>query len=138
MKNIIFLITLLSLVTLQSCTKVYTIRDLYNIPGCTGPCGIRMKCEGMEVTLEAQLNDRNMLKLGRKYFLRSEDADRTISIEFAESIPDEVVHKLDQAKEEGKTIRIKGVIEGFDLSTDEYCQRAQILFIQDAGDISIM
>ncbi len=138
MKHFILTITLFGLISLQSCTKVYTIEDLYNLPGCTGPCGVRMECEGMEVTLKAKLNDRNMLKLGRKYFLRAEDADRTISVEFAESIPDDIVHKLDEAKEEGKTIQIKGVIEGFDLATKDYCQRAQILFVQSPEDISIL
>ncbi len=138
MKTILFSLLILSSLVLTSCgDQVYSIPELYNIPGCTGPCGIRMDCEGMEVTVEAKLNSRNMLKLGRKYFLRSEEADRTISIEFAESIPDDIVHKLDEAQEQGKTIHLKGVIEGFDLSTEEYCQRAQILFIQDPKDISI-
>ena len=133
-KSIYLLGISIFMLSLQSCQKVYTIEDLFNIPGCTGPCYQKMKCEGMEVTVEQLLNDRNILRAGRKVFIRSEEAEKSISVEFAENIPDEVVEKIEKNK--GKTLRVRGVIEGFDLLNPDFCQRSHVIFVQDEKDVS--
>lgn len=134
-KNNIFYILLIFVgLMFQSCEEVYTIEDLFNIPGCTGPCYQKMKCEGMEVTVEQMLTGRNVLRAGRKYFIRSEEADKSISVEFAENIPDSVIDKV--ANNTGKTLRVKGIIEGFDLLNPDFCQRSHVIFVQDEKDIS--
>ena len=132
--RLLYLLVFLSGTTFQSCEEVYTIEDLFNIPGCTGPCYQKMKCEGMEVTVEQMLTGRNVLRAGRKYFVRSEEADKSISVEFAEIISDAVIEKV--ANNTGKTLRIRGIIEGFDLLNPDFCQRSHVIFIQDEKDIS--
>ena len=129
-------LTLLVIVLIfSSCQGDYTISELFDRKDCTGPCYQRMQCEGSEITVEVTLDGSNVLQNGHMYFVRdSDDMTKTIKVEFDQAVPRETQELM--LTNIGKTARITGHIEGYDLLSPESCRRAHIIYVRSADNIS--
>jgi hypothetical protein len=127
-------VTLLSAFCFVGCESSYTISELFDKEGCTGPCYKRMPCEGERITVEVTLNGSNVLQNGHMYFVRDEeDMNKTIKVEFDKAVPTEVQELM--VTNVGKTVSVTGHIEGYDLLNPETCRRAHIIYVSNAEDI---
>ena len=132
MKKILFALTLFSI---ASCTNTVTIADLFEKEGCTGPCYKRMPCEGESVTVEIPLDGSNVLENGNMLFVKDrDDISKTIKIEFASDVPDEV--KQGFKANVGKTAYVSGHIEGYDLLNPQACKRAHIIYVDNGENVT--
>jgi hypothetical protein len=119
----------------SSCQGDYTISQLFDKKDCNGPCYQRMECEGNEITVKVTLNGSNVLQNGHMYFVRdADDMTKTIKVEFDQAVPKETQELMKTSI--GKTARITGHIEGYDLLSPESCRRAHIIYVRSADDIS--
>ena len=142
MKNIFALILLLifSIIQLDCNLQNNAIKGITNLArrsDCQGPCGKVMPCEGKSYTLEVALNGKNILFGGRTLFVRDPDNyDYTVKIEFSEEVPSE---NYMSAKEGGfKTLKVTGIVEGYDVFVHETCTRSYIFKVKKASDFSLM
>ena len=120
----------------SSCSNTYTINDLFEMEGCSGPCYKQMPCEGQDITVSILLDGSNTMRNGNMYFVRdNENFQRTIKVEFDESVSMETQDLLE--KSVNKTATIRGSIEGYDLLNPEKCKRAHIIYVRNDGDVSI-
>ncbi len=113
------------------------IDNLARRADCQGPCGKKMSCEGKVYTLEVGLTGNNVLQGGRTIFVRDPDNyDYTVKIEFEETIPEEV---FSGTKDGGfKTLKVTGVVEGYDVFVHETCTRSYIFKVKKAGDYKLI
>lgn len=133
-KSIIVFVLFASLFACSS-EKPVTITQLFEMPDCSGECYQVMPCEGSEMTIEIYLTGTNVLANGPRFlFVRdSDDIYKTIQVKFDESIPVDVIKKIDD--EFDQTVFLRGIIEGFDLLNQEFCKRAHTLLVQAESDI---
>jgi len=133
MKQVLLFIAVVSFV---GCSNTVTISDLFEREGCSGPCYKRMPCEGDAITVAIPLDGSNILENGNMVFVKdSEDPGKTIKVEFDESLDAEPL-KTSIRENVGKTMVVKGHLEGYDLLTPSSCKRAHIIYVTNPADLS--
>ncbi len=114
----------------------YGIKEFYDSKNCKTDCGEQAPCEGRTVKLEGLIDASSIQADALKFSMKDKDTGReNIEIKVAQEISDKVFDSLiDQG---GKTVRVKGLVKGFDMKTNFSCNRGFSILLEEFENLQV-
>jgi len=139
MKKVVAILSVL--VLLSGCSKKlldlsagsFDVSELLNSKNCATKCSHQADCEGKNVSVYGYLDQRNIDKEHKSFVLEGDKG--SIQVFVADAVLDEVFDKL-QA-DPSSMFLVKGIITGYDASTNFVCERRYIMNINRSEAVSV-
>jgi hypothetical protein len=119
-----------------------SVGELYDLCQIPGPCGKQLECEGKVVYVKGYIDYDNVFdktnypQLPYEKFKIYEKEAKSIEVWPISEDNEEIFAKIHQNKGyPEKIVQIKGIVEGFDMPTQNTCHRGIKIKIEKSGDI---
>jgi len=114
----------------------FDVKQFLTSKNCETKCYQKADCEGVIVGLKGIPDDLNIMPETSTFYLNDIGSEKySLEIKVDSLISPQVFDFLN--KNTGKTIKVKGKIEGFDRPMNFKCERGFYLLLENEGDISL-